>query len=87
MEVEFTKLSSKGQIVIPRKIREKLELKEGAPFAVVEQDKEIIIKKIEMPEIKTWKETAKPFREAVKKSGFSKENLVQLIKEIRKTKQ
>lgn len=86
MEIEFTKLSSKGQIVIPRKIRERLELKEGTPFAVVEQDKEIIIKKIEIPEIKPWKEIAKPFREAGKKSNLSKEDLIQLIKEVRKSK-
>jgi len=31
--------------------------------------------------IKTWKEATKPFREAVKKSGFSKKDLNKLIKE------
>ena len=87
MQIEFTKLSSKGQIVIPRRIREKLHLADGTPFAVVEQGDEIIIKKIKMPEIKSWSEVVKPFREAAKKSGFTKEDLAQLIKEVRKTKQ
>ena len=87
MEIEFTKLSSKGQIVIPRKIRKRLDLADGTPFAIVEQGDEIIIKKIKMPEIKSWNEIVKPFREAAKKSGFTKEDLARLIKEVRKTKQ
>ena len=87
MEIEFTKLSSKGQIVIPKKIREKLHLEDGTPFAVVEQGEEIIIKKIKMPEIKSWNEIARPFREAAKKSGFTKEDLDRIIKEVRRVKQ
>ena len=87
MEIEFTKLSSKGQIVIPRRIRRKLHLNEGTPFAIVEHGEEIIIKKIDMPKIKNWNEVAEPFREAAKKSAFTSEDLSRLIKEARKIKQ
>lgn len=86
MEVEFTKLSSKGQIVIPQDIRESLNLKDGTPFAVIKQNSTIILKKMDLPNIKTWEEVAKPFREAGKKSGFSKEELDMLIEQVRNIK-
>lgn len=38
-----TILSSKGQIVIPSKIRRKLRLKEGTKFNVAEKDGQIIL--------------------------------------------
>lgn len=85
-KIEFTKLSSKGQIVIPRDIRESLELKEGAPFAVIKQDDTILLKRIELPKIKTWKQVAEPFRQAAKKSSLTKEDLDILIKEVRESK-
>ena len=84
MAVEFTKLSSKGQVVIPWDIRRKLNLQEGAAFLVATQDDTICLKKMEMPEVKTWQEAVRPFREAAKKSGFTKEDLERVIKEVRK---
>lgn len=50
-EIEFTKLSSKGQIVIPRNIRNNLNLDVGIPLAIVEQDGIILIKKMKIPQI------------------------------------
>lgn len=86
MEVEFTKLSSKGQVVIPQDIRESLKLREGTPFAVITQDNAILLKKMDLPKIKTWKEVTKPFRKAAKKSGFTREDLARIIEEVRTTK-
>lgn len=86
MEVEFTKLSSKGQIVIPRDIRESLELKEGTPFAVMKQNDTILLKKMALPKIKTWEEVAKPFRQAAKKSDFTKGDLDMMIREVKKSR-
>lgn len=86
MEVEFTKLSSKGQVVIPQDIRENMNLEEGTPFAVVQQDDAIILKRIELPEIKSWEEVSRPFREAAKKSGITPEDVERIIAEVRKVK-
>lgn len=85
-EAEFTKLSSKGQVVIPQDIRGSMGLKAGTPFAVIEQNEAIILKKIEMPKIKSWEEATKPFREAAKKSGFTKADLNRIIKQVQKYK-
>ena len=45
-ETEFTKTSSKGQIVIPSKIRKKLNIGSGSLLAVTAQDNLIILKKV-----------------------------------------
>ena len=84
--MEFTKLSSKGQVVIPGEIRRIMNLKDGTPFAVIKQDDTILLKKMELPEIKTWSEVVKPFRQAAKKSCFTKEDLDTLIGEVRKAR-
>ena len=62
--MEITKLSTKGQIVIPEEIRRGINV--GTPFLIIKQDNLIILKKIEglkkqeMEEIKEldkiWKE-------------------------------
>ncbi len=85
METKFTKLSSKGQIIIPQEIRERLNLVEGTPFMVVENNNAIIIKKVDIPKIKSWTEVAGPFREAAKKAGFTREDLNRIIEEKRRT--
>jgi AbrB family looped-hinge helix DNA binding protein len=46
IETEFTKTSSKGQIVIPSNIRKKLNIGTGALLAVTAQDDLIVLKKI-----------------------------------------
>jgi AbrB family looped-hinge helix DNA binding protein len=43
--MEITKLSTKGQIVIPEEIRKGLEV--GTPFVVVKQGNLILLKKVE----------------------------------------
>ena len=46
LETEFTKTSSKGQIVIPSWIRKKLNIEDGSLLAVTAQDGLIVLKKI-----------------------------------------
>lgn len=44
-----TKMSSKGQIVIPEAIRDNLKLEAGAEFIIISQDENLILKKINLP--------------------------------------
>ncbi|MDA4123199.1 MAG: AbrB/MazE/SpoVT family DNA-binding domain-containing protein [Thaumarchaeota archaeon] len=44
--LEFTKASSKGQIVIPTKIRKRLGIQEGSLFAVTAEGDMIVLKKV-----------------------------------------
>lgn len=47
--VELTKLSSKGQVVIPQHLRDELGLAEGQTFAVLGKEDMIILKKVAIP--------------------------------------
>ena len=49
IETEITKLSSKGQLVIPQTIREHLGLKEGELFAIAGEKDTIVLKKLNAP--------------------------------------
>jgi AbrB family looped-hinge helix DNA binding protein len=44
--VQFTRASSKGQVVIPTKIRKKLAIKEGSVLAVAAERDMIVLKKV-----------------------------------------
>jgi len=44
---EFTRVSSKGQIVIPKDIRDNLNIQEGDLLAAVSEENFIILKKID----------------------------------------
>ena len=46
-EITFTKASSKGQVVIPSKIRKRFGIREGSMLAVAAQKDMIVLKKIE----------------------------------------
>lgn len=81
--VTITKISSKGQVVIPLEIRERMNLEEGNLLIVSDNDDSICMKRIELPNIKSWKEVTKTFRDAAKKSNFSNEDLKKLIEESR----
>jgi AbrB family looped-hinge helix DNA binding protein len=51
-----TKLSSKGQVVIPEEIRENLHLKEGDQFVVIGRGDTVILKAITPPRLEDFGE-------------------------------
>jgi len=53
--MEITKISSKGQIVIPQKIRDQLNINEGSVMAVDTSNQMIILKKIDVDLVKQFK--------------------------------
>lgn len=65
--IETTKMSSKGQIVIPERIRKKLGIEEGSKLVLIEKDNKIII------------ESEKKFLEKLKKLNIDKEDLGWLL--------
>ena len=54
--MELTKISSKGQIVIPLKIRNELKIAEGSVLAIDKMKDMIIIKKIDVDLVNQFKE-------------------------------
>ncbi len=47
MKNSITKASCKGQIVVPKEMREKLEIKDGDAFVVVNYNNMIVLKKVD----------------------------------------
>lgn len=85
--MEITKISSKGQVVLPRVIREELHLKEGTILVAVKKDNLIILKKIENPILKEDIETLKLVEEAwedIDNGRFKKMKSEDFLNEIKK---
>lgn len=53
--MDITKISSKGQIVIPLKIRERLGMTEGSTIAIDTTNQMIVLKKIDIDLVKQIK--------------------------------
>ncbi len=84
--VEVTKLSSKGQVVLPQAIREKLHLSEGVKFVVLGEGDTIILKKIEMPTLERAKRLVKKSRAYAKKVGLKKSDIKASVRHARSSK-
>lgn len=85
---EITKLSSRGQVVIPKKIRERLNIKVGTPLAIEATDTGmIVIKEIKSPveeeDIKILKEVNEAW-ERIERGEYRKAKVDDFLKEIDK---
>jgi AbrB family looped-hinge helix DNA binding protein len=82
-EAATTKLSSKGQVVIPEEIRTRLGLKTGAQFVVVGDRDVVILKVIQPPDMSEFDELVGRARKAAKRAGLKKEDVSEAIREAR----
>ncbi|HLD06518.1 MAG TPA: AbrB/MazE/SpoVT family DNA-binding domain-containing protein [Candidatus Nanoarchaeia archaeon] len=77
---EITKISSKGQVVIPFGIRKDLGLDVGTALAVSRADGIILLKKLDIPDPKEeFKKLTKWGRDFAKKKGLKQENMESII--------
>ena len=86
MAYATTKLSSKGQIVIPEDIRNDLGLKEGDQFIVIGKGDAVILKTISPPRIEQFEPLLAQARAQVKKAGVKKSDLKAAIAKVRHRK-
>jgi len=82
-EVVITRLSSKGQIVLPKALRETLGLRSGEIFAMFGEDDTIVLKKIELPSEKEFEKLLKWGQKYAKKYKISKRDVLKAIEEAR----
>ena len=64
VEIQITRASSKGQVVIPGEIRKKLSMKSGSLFIVAEHGDMIVLKKLDEKITKADMRTLKLVEEA-----------------------
>lgn len=79
-----TKMSSKGQIVIPEEIRLRMGLHTGDQFIAVSENDVVILKKLSQPSVKEFSSLISKARKQAKKVGLSKKSIADAIKESRK---
>ncbi|MFC1753990.1 AbrB/MazE/SpoVT family DNA-binding domain-containing protein [Thermoproteota archaeon] len=71
--VETTKLSEKGQIVIPKDFRKKMNLKPGIQFLVIATEDAIILQQMEVIKKKIdFEKTVNNAKEIIEKLGSNK---------------
>ena len=85
MSLDFTRLSEKGQIVIPNEMRKRMKLKEGTRFVILGLDDTLVLRKLELSqERKKLKQLLAKSREKAKKVGFSQREIDRLVESSRK---
>ena len=90
MEIEITKITSKGQIVIPQDIREKVDIEEGEKFFVFTSGDSIVLKRTkDFKAAKSMEEFERVFKSAwktAKSRAITKKDVEKEIKAVRTNK-
>jgi AbrB family looped-hinge helix DNA binding protein len=84
--VATTKMSSRGQVVIPESIREELGLKPGSQFVVVGKGDVVILKSITPPSMKDFDSLIRSARKQAREAGLRKSDVTAVIREARKAR-
>lgn len=81
--VSTTKMSSKGQVVIPENIRKQLNLKSGAQFVVVGEKDVVILKNIAPPSLDEFGALIAEARKKGEKAGIKKSDINEALLKAR----
>ena len=81
-----TKMSSKGQVVIPEEIRKRLNLHSGMQFVVVGEDNVVILKAISPPSITEFDAIIAKAQSQAKSAGLKKNDINKAIARARNRK-
>lgn len=85
MAIDLTRLSQKGQVVIPNQVRRQLKLKEGMKFLVVGLGDTIVLRRLELGEERArLKHVLDESRKKADKVGFSPKQIEEFIRQTRK---
>jgi AbrB family looped-hinge helix DNA binding protein len=78
-----TKMSSKGQVVIPEDIRKRLKLKAGSQFVVMGENDVVILKTIKPPSMAEFDTLIAKARSQAKKAGLKQSDITAAIAKAR----
>ena len=81
--IATTKLSSKGQVVIPENLRKKLNLQPGSQFVVVGDKGVVILQSISPPSLDEFDELAEKVRKSAEKADSKKSARKNAIAKVR----
>ncbi len=78
-----TKMSSKGQVVIPEDIRKRLGFKAGSQFVVVGEKDVVILKSISPPSIEEFDILIAEARKQARQAAMKKSDIAAAIAKVR----
>jgi AbrB family looped-hinge helix DNA binding protein len=82
--VATTKMSSKGQVVIPEDVRNALGLEVGAQFVVMGDGDVVILKKIETPGRREFLALAAKARGQARRAGMKPSDIREAVRSVRR---
>lgn len=81
-----TKLSSRGQVVIPEEIRSRLGLEAGVRFIVVGEGDVVVLKALKPPKVRDFRALLAKARKSAEDAGLTPADVDRAIREVRRTK-
>ena len=81
--VETSKMSSKGQVVIPETIRKEPGLEAGSRFVVVGDGDVVILKRLSAPDLTHLDSLLSEARSAARKAGLTRSDISAAIADAR----
>ena len=81
-----TKMSSKGQVVIPEQVRSRLGLREGDQFVVLGQGDVVILKAISPPSMADFDDLIATARRQARRAKLRKRDVSKAVAEARSRK-
>jgi AbrB family looped-hinge helix DNA binding protein len=78
-----TKMSSKGQVVIPEDIRKRLGLRAGSQFVVVGENDVLILKAISPPSMEEFDSLIAKARKQARQAGMKRSDIAAAIAKAR----
>jgi AbrB family looped-hinge helix DNA binding protein len=82
-KIATTKMSSRGQVVIPEDVRNRLGLKKGSQFVVLGEGDVVILKAIRAPSMEDFDRLVSQAEEAAQRAGMTPEDVEAAIREVR----
>ena len=83
---DVTSVSSKGQVVLPKAIRDRLQIGTGAKLMVFSDGTSILLKPIPEPDISEFQELMNSAAEWASEVGMTEEDIASAIKTVRHRK-
>ena len=78
-----TKMSSKGQVVIPEEVRDALGLKAGSKFVVVGEGDVVILKVITPPSMSDFDDIIQEARRQARQAGMKRSDVTAALRAVR----
>lgn len=82
-ELATTRMSSKGQVVIPESIRKRLGLEAGSQFVVVAGKDAVILKTIAPPSLDEFDTLIRKARRQAREAGMKRSDIKKAVAEVR----